>query len=58
MNSVCFSPISVQPLTVVVDCWFKIEEFRNKMAISLSEFQRQIIVSETTDRIRVSVLII
>ena len=34
MNSVCFSPISVQTLTVLVDCWFKIEQFLQKMAIS------------------------
>ena len=56
MNSVCFSPISVQPLTVRFDCWFKIEEFPNKMAISSSGFQRQIILSQKTDRIRASVM--
>ena len=33
-------PISVQPLTVVVDCWFKIEEFPNKMAISSAQNSR------------------
>ena len=41
--------ISVQPLTVLVDCWSKIEEFPNQMAIFLSEFQRQILLSEKTD---------
>ena len=49
MNSVCFSPISVQPLSVLVHCWSKIEEFFNQMAISLSEFQRRILLSEKTD---------
>ena len=56
MNSVFFSLISVQPLTVLVDCWFKIEESPNKMSISWSEFQQQIILSHKTDRIRASVL--
>ena len=41
MNSVCFSPVSVQQLIVIVDCSFEIEEFPNKMAISSSEFQRK-----------------
>ena len=40
MNSFCFSPISVQPLTVFVICWFKIEEFPNKMAISSAQNSR------------------
>ena len=53
MNSLSFCD---QPLTVLVDCWFKIEEFPKKMAISLSEFQREIILSQKTDRIRASVL--
>ena len=35
---------------------FEIEEFSNKMAISFSECQRQIILSQKTDRIRASVL--
>ena len=56
MNSVCFFPISVQLLTVLVDCCSKIEEFPNRMAISSSDFQRQIILSQKTDRIRDSVL--
>ena len=56
MNSVCFSSISVQPLTVLVNYWFKIEELSTKMAISSSAFQRQIILSKNTDRIRASVL--
>ena len=56
MNSVCFSPTPVQLLTVLVDCWFEIEEFFNKLAISSSEFQRQIIFSQKTDGIRASVL--
>ena len=34
MNSLRFSD---QPLTVLVDCWFKIEEFPNKMAISSAQ---------------------
>ena len=48
MHSVCFSPISVQPWTVLVDCWFKTEEFPSKIAISSSEFQRQIILRKLT----------
>ena len=40
MNSACFSPISVQPLTIIVDCWFKNEEFPNKMAISSAQNSR------------------
>ena len=40
MNSVCFSPISVQPSTVLDDCWFKIEEFPNKMAIPSAQNAR------------------
>ena len=56
MNSVCFSPISVQPWTALVNCSFKVEEFPNKMAISFSEFQRQFILSQKTDGIRASFL--
>ena len=52
MNSVCFSAISVQPFTVLVDCYFNTEELPNQIAISSSEFQRQIIVSQKTDWIR------
>ena len=37
MNSFCFSD---QPLTVLVDCWFKIEEFPNKMAIPSAQNSR------------------
>ena len=40
MNSVCSSPISAQPLSVVVDCWFKIEEFHNQMTISSARNKR------------------
>ena len=38
-NSVCFSAISVQPLTVLVDCWFKIEELLHKMTILVSDLE-------------------
>jgi hypothetical protein len=55
MNSGCFFPIPVQLLTVLVDCCFKIEEFPDRMAMSSSEFQRQIILSQKTDRIGASV---
>ena len=40
MNSVCFSAISVQPLTVLVDGSFKVEEFPKKMAISSAQNSR------------------
>ena len=33
----CFSPISVQPLTLLVDCWLKSEEFPKQMAISSAQ---------------------
>ena len=42
MNSVCFSPISVQPWPVLVDCCLKIEEFLHKMAISSAQNSRHI----------------
>ena len=58
MNSVCFSAISVQPFTVLVDCYFNTEELPNQIAISSSEFQRQIIVSQKTDWVRASFLTI
>ena len=51
-----FSAISVQSLNVLVDCLIKIQELPKKMSISSSEFQRQIILSQKTDRIHVSVL--
>ena len=37
MSSVCSSPISVQPLTLLVDCWLKSEEFPKQMAISSAQ---------------------
>jgi hypothetical protein len=56
MNCDCFSSTSVQPLTVLGDRRFKIEGFPNKMAICSSEFQRKIILSQKTDKIRASAL--
>ena len=32
INSVCFFTISVQPWTVLVDCWLTVEEFPTKIA--------------------------
>ena len=58
MNKVCLSPISVQPLTVLVDYWFKTEEYPNKIAISSSQLQRQLILSQKADRICTTVLTI
>ena len=37
MSSVCSSPISVQPLTLLVDCWLRSEEVPKQMAISSAQ---------------------